>query len=1057
MSVRTLTTIFAVSTALGLGACQSNSPETPGTTTGTSLPPPDADGVFESAHPGGDQGAARAGTGTTGGAALGAESADASTATGSPATTVPPMSAANDTDVARDIEEADIVKFEGTRLYALSRVGGLSVIDVADPANMSLLGRFKVNAEPFEMYVRDGIAMVLYNGYGEYEYDEDEDVYSYYQTSYVMGIDTTSPESIAELGRYHVPGYISDSRIVGNVLYVVAHEYSGCWGCDQGPRTNLISVDVTEPSAMSLVDELSIEDRENEWSWERSVEATDERLFIAGPNWGGGNEPEGSTIQIVDISDPSGVMMAGATVAVNGQIQSRWQMNEHDGVLRVISQPFIWRSDDAPPRIETYAVASSAQLEPLASVAMVIPRNESLRSVRFDGARGYAITAEQMDPLFTIDLSDPTAPRQVGELEMPGWVYHMEPRGDRVLGLGYDQGNEDGAITVSLFDVSDLANPTMLRRVNFGGDWGSLPEDQNRIHKAFTILDDASLVLVPFSGWDYSEQNDVECSPGRYLSGVQMIDWDDDTLVLRGAAPVTGQARRGRLVSDRLLTMSDDRVESFDIANRDAPAALDRVSLALRADRATIHGNVVTRLGQDWYTGSNEITVTTLADANNPDKGVTIPLPQISETESCYSYSYLSDVLTSDDDVYLLYQRQEWDPNGSKSTQSFRAITIDATSAQIVGNAEIGSTVSDGYWWTYGIVDDAPATLNDGTTLILSRHEATYDNMGNTATVRRSIDIVDMSDPAAPSTVTVDMPSSQGTTGLRRSGDVVATSHFVQSPSTNGSVRFFLDRVDISDPASPQRLPAVNIPGSLIAYDAESEHALTVDYRTETEPATARVCNEQLYGGWNPPNNDYSNYDYERTVGTCFWVLHTLRLVAIEDGKARILDSYGFARGEGIGSTSLGDDRLFVALGGNYYYGAGVAIGAATIDIAPGFGGGRYYYYPFYSFAHSTAPLHVFGGIRGEELTLGTVELDTGDNYYGSFPYLLASGHNAVVSTGFQGKLAVVDASDAATPKVAREIDVSGWISSISMDNGVAIAAMGTDGIQTIRVDDPED
>jgi uncharacterized secreted protein with C-terminal beta-propeller domain len=67
-------------------------------------------------------------------------------------------------------------------------------------------------------------------------------------------------------------------------------------------------------------------------------------------------------------------------------------------------------------------------LNALGSTAMHIPANESLRSVRFDGPRGYAITAEQMDPLFTLDLSDPTEPKQVGELEMPGWVYHGSPR-----------------------------------------------------------------------------------------------------------------------------------------------------------------------------------------------------------------------------------------------------------------------------------------------------------------------------------------------------------------------------------------------------------------------------------------------------------------------------------------------------------------------------------------------------------------------------------------------------------------------------------------------------
>ena len=75
-----------------------------------------------------------------------------------------------------------------------------------------------------------------------------------------------------------------------------------------------------------------------------------------------------------------------------------------------------------------------------------------------DGERAYAITFEQTDPLFTIDLSDPASPMQRGALEIPGFVYHMEPRGDRLIGLGFDQGNPDGAITVSLFDVSDEVN-----------------------------------------------------------------------------------------------------------------------------------------------------------------------------------------------------------------------------------------------------------------------------------------------------------------------------------------------------------------------------------------------------------------------------------------------------------------------------------------------------------------------------------------------------------------------------------------------------------------------
>src|SRR5690606_29630787 len=182
---------------------------------------------------------------------------------------------------------------------------------------------------------------------------------------------------------------------------------------------------------------------------------------------------------------------------------SRWQMDEFDGVFRVISQPGGWGTDE-PPVVQTFTVNTSNDIQPAGSLTIQLPRpREVLQSVRFDGARAFAITAEQQDPLFTFDLSDPAAPRQLGELEMPGWVYHMEPRGDRLYALGFDPQHPEGALHVSLFDVADLSNPVLLSRVPFGGDWGSFAEGQNQIHKAFSILPEQNLILVPFSGGSY--------------------------------------------------------------------------------------------------------------------------------------------------------------------------------------------------------------------------------------------------------------------------------------------------------------------------------------------------------------------------------------------------------------------------------------------------------------------------------------------------------------------------------------------------------------------------
>jgi uncharacterized secreted protein with C-terminal beta-propeller domain len=95
----------------------------------------------------------------------------------------------------------------------------------------------------------------------------------------------------------------------------------------------------------------------------------------------------------------------------------------------------------------------------------------------------------------------------------------MEPRGDRLLALGSDNTDPAGALHVSLFDVADLSNPTMIERVAFGGDWSSVSEDQDRIHKAFKI-DDEGLIRCPTA---VGSDPPTARLRGR-RSGIQLID-----------------------------------------------------------------------------------------------------------------------------------------------------------------------------------------------------------------------------------------------------------------------------------------------------------------------------------------------------------------------------------------------------------------------------------------------------------------------------------------------------------------------------------------------------
>ena len=103
----------------------------------------------------------------------------------------------------------------------------------------------------------------------------------------------------------------------------------------------------------------------------------------------------------------------------------------------------------------------------LAQIGQVggLGRGERIYAARFLGDVGYLVTFRQVDPLYTIDLSNPAAPKVAGELKITGYSAYLHPIGeDLLLGVGQEaseQGRRLGA-QVSLFDVSDPASPKRL-------------------------------------------------------------------------------------------------------------------------------------------------------------------------------------------------------------------------------------------------------------------------------------------------------------------------------------------------------------------------------------------------------------------------------------------------------------------------------------------------------------------------------------------------------------------------------------------------------------------
>nr|MBA2546378.1 beta-propeller domain-containing protein [Solirubrobacterales bacterium] len=230
-----------------------------------------------------------------------------------------------------------------------------------------------------------------------------------------------------------------------------------------------------------------------------TVYASAESLFVATGSFRSGDL--GGPTEIHRFSIEGSTTSYEASGSVQGTMLSQFSMSEHEGVLRVAStkEPNgSGRNRRASQSFVTTLAQSGGELLPVGQVGG-LGRGERIYAVRFLGDTGYVVTFRQVDPLYTLDLSVPSAPRVLGELTVRGYSAYLHPVGtDRLIGVGQDA-TPDGftrGTQVSLFDVSNLAAPALLSRAKLGGDSSSEVEFD---HRAFLYWEPASLVVIPAS------------------------------------------------------------------------------------------------------------------------------------------------------------------------------------------------------------------------------------------------------------------------------------------------------------------------------------------------------------------------------------------------------------------------------------------------------------------------------------------------------------------------------------------------------------------------------
>jgi inhibitor of cysteine peptidase len=207
---------------------------------------------------------------------------------------------------------------------------------------------------------------------------------------------------------------------------------------------------------------------------------------------------------IIKFNLEDGIVEKAATGSVYGSIVNQFSMDEQDGDFRIATTVTKYQEIRDGDTVGISEGTTTNALYVLDEALKVIGQltnlaeGERIYSVRFDGDTGYVVTFKQVDPLFAIDLRDPTSPKVLSALKIPGFSEYMQPFGDGLLfGLG-KKTNMDGMVTglkLSMFDVSDRRNVSELDQYVLSEEY--LWTEASWNHKSILVSADRNLIAFP--------------------------------------------------------------------------------------------------------------------------------------------------------------------------------------------------------------------------------------------------------------------------------------------------------------------------------------------------------------------------------------------------------------------------------------------------------------------------------------------------------------------------------------------------------------------------------
>ena len=387
----------------------------------------------------------------------------------------------------------------------------------------------------------------------------------YFDYTEVISLDSSDPKRLKEKARCRVKGEFISARVTnGKLMLFVRHRlYAGQIDFSK-PETYLPAIDRGNGYEILPDCDIACNERmtnstytvalafdENDLTLEKNIAAlsysgdpyvSEDKIFFNGDGRLAANALPRTNILAVNYSGEKFEVLGSASV--HGYLKDQWSMDEHEGILRVVTT--------TKTSADLYCI-SLESFEEVASVKGFAPEGEIVYSVRFNGEKAFVCTAKKsltvvLDPVFFFDLSDldNITYKDTGTIE--GLSNSLVDFCDGyLLGIGHYGGGgptafkmeiykevEDRIVSACKYEIPNIVFPFTYKAYYIDrenqllgfGRWGEWNEETEKCEYLYTLLKfDAEkeqlveLLTVKLNGRDSDSKRGVYIDGYMYMFG----------------------------------------------------------------------------------------------------------------------------------------------------------------------------------------------------------------------------------------------------------------------------------------------------------------------------------------------------------------------------------------------------------------------------------------------------------------------------------------------------------------------------------------------------------